>query len=208
MYDESAGEGTCSYIVDTGVYAEHSQFGGRATFVADLTKTSGTDDHGHGTHVSGTIGSNDYGVAKKTKIYGIKVLDADGSGQWSTIIAGINLVVSDSKTRSCPKGVVVNMSLGGDKQQSVNDAADAAVEAGVFFAVAAGNENQNLANTSPASAAGVFPVGASDSSDKLADFSNWGSTLAAIAPGVDINSTWIGSPYATVSLQPVLICYC
>lgn len=98
------------------------------------------DDNGHGTHVSGIIGSKTYGVAKKVSLFGIKVLDASGGGSWSDIVSGIDLAVSDSRTRSCPKGVVVNMSLGGTKSQAVNDAVAAAVDAGIFFVVAAGNE--------------------------------------------------------------------
>jgi subtilisin family serine protease len=85
-----------------------------------------------GTHVAGTIGSATYGVAKQTSIYAIKVLDGDGNGAWSDIISALQFAVSDSAGRSCPNGVVVNMSLGGDKTQSVDDAVAAAVDAGLF----------------------------------------------------------------------------
>lgn len=202
IYDNSAGAGTCSYIIDTGVYAEHPEFEGRATFVKNLASTATTDDNGHGTHVAGTIGSRGYGVAKKTNIYAIKVLDADGSGAWTTVVDGIQLAVTDSQTRSCPKGVVVNMSLGGGKTQSVNDAVAAAVDAGLFFAVAAGNDGADLSTTSPASEPKAFAVGASDITDTLASFSNFGTTLGVVAPGVDVNSTWIGSSTANVSSSP------
>lgn len=166
------------------------------------TSTATTDDNGHGTHVAGTIGSRTFGIAKNTKIYGIKVLDADGSGEWSGIVDGIQLAVSDSKKRSCPKGVVVNMSVGGGKTQSVNDALAAAVDAGLFFAVAAGNDGVDFADTSPASEPKAFAVGASDNTDALAYFSNFGATLGVVAPGVDVNSTWIGSSTANVSSSP------
>jgi subtilisin family serine protease len=201
VYDSSAGAGTCAYTIDTGIYAEHPEFEGRATFLKNLvtTSTATTDDNGHGTHVAGTIGSRTFGVAKNTKIYGIKVLDADGSGEWTGIVDGIQLAVSDSKKRSCPKGVVVNMSVGGGKTQSVNDALAAAVDAGLFFAVAAGNDGLDFADTSPASEPKAFAVGASDNTDALAYFSNFGATLGVIAPGVDVNSTWIGSSTANVS---------
>jgi subtilisin family serine protease len=203
MYDETAGAGTCAYIIDTGIYAEHVEFEGRATFVKDFATNATTDDNGHGTHVAGTIGSRAYGVAKKTLLYGIKVLDSDGSGDWSTIVTGIQYAVQDSKTRNCPKGIVVNMSLGGGKTQSVNDAVAAAVDAGLFFGVAAGNDGVDFYQTSPASEPKAFAVGASDNTDALAYFSNYGRTLGVIAPGVDINSTWNNGPSANVSASEV-----
>jgi len=191
IYDSSAGEGSCVYIVDTGIYADHSEFEGRATFLKNLATGSSatTDDNGHGTHCAGTIGSKSYGVSKKAKLFGVKVLDGEGSGSWDDVVAGINYATSDAKTRGCAANVI-SMSLGGEKMQSVNDAAAAAVDAGIFVAVAAGNEGQDYTNTSPASEPKVFAVGASDVNDKLADFSNYGKNLGVIAPGVDVNSTW------------------
>jgi subtilisin family serine protease len=103
LYDATSGAGTCAYIVDTGIYVQHPEFEGRATMVKSYTGVD-TDDNGHGTHVSGTIASKSYGVSKKASLYGIKVLDASGSGTWSDIISGIGVVVSDSKQRSCPNG--------------------------------------------------------------------------------------------------------
>jgi len=188
-YDSNGGAGTCSYTIDTGVYAAHPDFEGRAKQIKSYTGVD-TDDNGHGTHVAGTIGSKTYGVAKKTKIYAIKVLDASGSGAWSDIVDAIQYTVNDSKTRNCTKGVIVNMSLGGGKTQAVNDAVAAAVNAGLFFAVAAGNEGTDFSTTSPASEPKAFAVGASDISDGFASFSNYGRTLGVIAPGVDILSTW------------------
>lgn len=188
-YDESSGAGTCAYIIDTGVYAAHPEFEGRAKQIKSYTGVN-TDDNGHGTHVAGTIGSKSFGVAKKTNIYAVKVLDSGGSGAWSDIVSAIQYTVTDSKSRSCPNGIVVNMSLGGGKQQSVNDAVAAAVDAGLFFAVAAGNDGDDFATYSPASEPKAFAIGASDVSDALASFSNYGKTLGVIAPGVDVNSTW------------------
>ncbi|KAF2423643.1 subtilisin-like protein [Tothia fuscella] len=198
LYDSSAGAGTCTYIIDSGVYAAHPEFEGRALLVKSYTGVN-ADDNGHGTHVAGTIGSKTFGVAKKTKIYAIKALDSGGSGSWSTIIAAIETVVTDSKSRSCPNGVVINMSLGGSKIQSVNDAVAAAVDEGLFFAVAAGNDGDNFSAYSPASEPKAFAVGASDIKDALAPFSNYGSTLGVIAPGVDVNSTWNDGAFNVIS---------
>ncbi|KAH6641905.1 peptidase S8/S53 domain-containing protein [Chaetomium tenue] len=199
VYDSSAGEGTCSYVIDTGIYTAHSDFGGRATFAANFVDTSNTDGNGHGTHVAGTIGSTTYGVAKKTKLYAVKVLGSDGSGSTSGVVAGINFVATDAPKRSCPKGVVANMSLGGGYSASINQAAAALVNAGVFLAVAAGNDNANSANYSPASEASVCTVGATDSSDRKASYSNYGSVVDIQAPGTNILSTWIGGRTNTIS---------
>lgn len=199
VYDASAGQGTCAYVIDTGIYTQHPEFEGRATFVKNFAGSGRTDDNGHGTHVAGTIGSKTYGVAKKTNLYAIKVLDANGSGSWSDVISGINLAATDAKQRSCPNGVVVNMSLGGDFSQAVNDAVAASVDAGLFFAVAAGNEASDISTTSPASEPKAFSVGATDSTDNMASFSNFGATLGVFAPGVDVLSTWNNGKTNTIS---------
>ncbi|KAF2449280.1 subtilisin-like serine protease-like protein PR1A [Karstenula rhodostoma CBS 690.94] len=200
VYDTTAGTDTCSYVIDTGIYTAHSDFGGRATFLANYAGDgSNTDGNGHGTHVAGTIGSKTYGVAKNTKLYAVKVLDASGSGTNSGVIAGINFVASDVKTRSCPNGAVANLSLGGGKSTSVNTAAAGVVSAGVFLAVAAGNEAQLASNVSPASEPTVFTVGATDSSDVFASFSNYGATVDGNAPGVSILSTWNNGGTNTIS---------
>ncbi|EGS19557.1 alkaline protease-like protein [Thermochaetoides thermophila DSM 1495] len=196
VYDNSAGAGTCAYVIDTGIYTSHSDFGGRATFAANYVDNSNTDGNGHGTHVAGTIGGTTYGVAKKTKLYAVKVLNASGSGSTSGVVAGINFVASDHVNRNCPNGTVANMSLGGSYSASINNAANALVDAGVFLAVAAGNDNANAANYSPASAAKACTVAATDSSDRKASYSNYGSVVDVLAPGSNILSTWIGSTTA------------
>lgn len=143
------------------------EFEGRAKLIK--TYYGNKDGHGHGTHCAGTIGSKTYGVAKKTKIYGVKVLDDNGSGTFSNIIAGVDFVANDYKTRGCPRGAVASMSLGGGKTQSVNDAVARLQRAGVFVAVAAGNDNADARNTSPASEPSVCTVGASDKVRKHGD---------------------------------------
>ncbi|KAI1205306.1 subtilisin-like protein [Annulohypoxylon truncatum] len=199
VYDSSAGTGTCAYVIDTGIYTEHTEFEGRATFAANYVDSSDTDGNGHGTHVAGTIGSKTYGVAKKTQLYAVKVLDASGSGTTSGVIAGMNFVTSDVKTRSCAAGAVANMSLGGGSSSSINSAAKAMINAGVFLAVAAGNDNQNAANSSPASEPSVCTVGATTNTDARASYSNYGAVVDIFAPGTNILSTWKGGSTNTIS---------
>jgi subtilisin family serine protease len=192
VYDSTAGAGTCTYVIDTGLYAKHPDFEGRATFVKNFDKLDGTDDdlHGHGTHVGGTIGSKTYGVAKKTQIFGLKTCNQYGSCQLSDVNAAILEAVSDSAKRTCPNGVVINISLAAvnEQWQSIADAIAQATKAGVFVAVASGNAGANAADYSPASSPGVCSVGASSNTDAIASFSNYGSTVSIVAPGVDILS--------------------
>ncbi|KAI2613486.1 subtilisin-like protein [Hypoxylon fragiforme] len=199
VYDESAGSGTCAYVVDTGIYTAHPEFEGRAEFLANYADRSDTDGNGHGTHVAGTIGSKTYGVAKKTQLFAVKVLDSSGSGSTSGVIAGMNFVATDVKTRDCPKGSVANMSLGGGFSTAINSAAKAVVNAGVFLAVAAGNDNENASNASPASEPSVCTVGATTSSDARASYSNYGSLVDIFAPGSSILSTWVSGRTNTIS---------
>lgn len=200
-YDTSAGANTCVYVIDTGIYTAHSDFEGRAFQVANYASGSNTDGNGHGTHCAGTVGGKTYGVAKKTKLLGVRVLGADGSGTNSGVISGINFAVNDRASRGCSAGAVGSMSLGGGKSTAVNSAVANAVSAGLFMAVAAGNENQNAANVSPASEPTAFTVGATDSSDRKASFSNYGSVVDVHAPGVSILSTWIGGTTRTNTIS-------
>lgn len=154
-----------------------------------------------GTHVAGTIGGTTYGVAKKVSLYAVKVLNASGSGTNSGVISGMNFVATDSQSRSCPKGTVANMSLGGSTSTAVNSAAAAMVKAGVFLAVAAGNDGANAANSSPASEPTVCTVGATEKTDSLASYSNFGAVVDILAPGTNILSSWIGSSSASNTIS-------
>ena len=113
VYDESAGEGTYTYIIDSGIYVDHPEFEGRATwgpsFVANDAKPK-VDENGHGTHVAGTAGSKTYGVAKKTNLIAVKVLNAVGSGPLSQVIAGIQWVVDDATSKKRKLSALVNPS--------------------------------------------------------------------------------------------------
>ncbi|KAI1763090.1 peptidase S8/S53 domain-containing protein [Hypoxylon sp. FL1150] len=198
-YDDTAGEGTCAYVIDTGIYVEHEDFQGRATFLSNQVDDDNTDGNGHGTHVAGTIGSLTYGVAKKTTLFAVKVLDASGSGTNSGVIAGMDFVAQDAPSQNCPKGVVVNMSLGGSTSTAVNSAAASIVDAGLFLAVAAGNSATDASTFSPASEESACTVGATTIDDELASYSNYGSVVDVLAPGTDIKSLWNDGGTNTIS---------
>jgi subtilisin family serine protease len=190
------GAGVRAYIIDTGINTSHTQFGGRASVGYDALGGSGQDCHGHGTHVAGTVGSTTYGVAKGVTLIAVRVLDCSGNGTNSWVIAGMDWVTNN---RVLP--AVTNMSVGGGFSQAVNDAAARMTNAGVSLSVAAGNENQNACNTSPASAPSAITVGSTTSSDARSSFSNYGSCLDIFAPGSSITSTWIGSTTATNTIS-------
>ncbi|KAI5803600.1 uncleaved alkaline protease [Peziza echinospora] len=202
VYDSTAGQGIYAYILDTGVYAAHSEFGGRASagYNAITTETA-VDGHGHGTHVAGTIAGTTYGVAKKANVIGVKVLSSAGSGSNSGIIAGLQWVVSDCQSKGRIGKAVANMSLGGSYTAALNNAVAAAVSAGIPFAVAAGNDNANAANYSPASTPSAITVGATTSTDARASYSNFGTLLDVFAPGSSITSAWIGSTSAVNTIS-------
>ncbi|KAL0257007.1 hypothetical protein SLS55_007817 [Diplodia seriata] len=195
VYDGSAGDGTCSFIIDTGIYTDHPEFEGRATFLEDFSgENKKVDGNGHGTHVAGTVGSKSYGVAKKTSLFAVKVLGADGSGDSSGVLKGIEFAAMNATARQkagqCTKGSVANMSLGGAYNKAQKDAVKAAIKTGLFMAVAAGNDGLPTLFFSPANEETACTVGATDKNDQLASFSNWGSLVDILAPGVDIVSTW------------------
>jgi subtilisin family serine protease len=178
-----------AYIIDTGIQATHPQFGTRAQ-----ASYGGSDCHGHGTHVAGTIGSTTYGVAKSVQLRGVRVLGCSGTGSYSAIIAGVDWVRTNAV-----KPAVANMSLGGGYSSSLNTAVTNLINSGVFVAVAAGNENQNACNVSPASVSAALTVASSTSSDAKSSFSNYGSCVDIYAPGSSITSTWINSGTSTIS---------
>ncbi|WP_034383583.1 S8 family peptidase [Deinococcus sp. YIM 77859] len=186
-----------AYIIDTGINTAHTAFGGRAVWGTNTTGDGNNSDcQGHGTHVAGTVGSSTWGVAKGVKLVAVKVLGCDGSGTNSGVIAGINWALSN-KTGPA----VANMSLGGGASQAVDDAVNNAASKNLVMAVAAGNENQNACNVSPARAANAITVGSTTNTDARSSFSNYGSCVDLFAPGSNITSTWIGSTTATNTIS-------
>ena len=190
------GSGVRVYVIDTGIRTSHTEFEGRASNVYDAFGGSGADCNGHGTHVAGTVGGKTYGVAKKAYLRGVRVLDCGGSGSWSGIIAGVDWV-----TRNHVKPAVANMSLGGGANSSVDTAVSNMINAGVTTAVAAGNDNANACNYSPARVGAAITVGATTSSDYRASYSNYGSCLDLFAPGSSIKSAWYSGDTATNTIN-------
>jgi len=201
-------------VIDTGIDLEHPDlnvWGGVNCTLSILNAycaAGGDDDHYHGTHVAGTIAAIDngdgvVGVAPGARLWAVKVLNKRGSGWSSWIIAGIDWVAEHADTIE-----VANMSLGGAGfSQAEYDAIQGAVNAGVAFAVAAGNDDDDANNYSPGGFDNVLSVSAladfngepgggaaptcrSDVDDTLADFSNWGPEVDVTAPGVCILSTY------------------
>lgn len=211
LYVAEGGEGVDAYVIDTGCNTEHVDFEGRAKW--GKTIPDGDDDedgNGHGTHCSGTIAGKKYGVAKKANVYAVKVLRSNGSGSMSDVVKGVEWAATrhieqvkaakDSKRKGF-KGSVANMSLGRGRTSVLDAAVNAAVDAGIHFAVAAGNDNADACKYSPAAASKPLTVGASALDDSRAYFSNYGKCTDIFAPGLSILSTWIGSKYAVNTIS-------
>jgi subtilisin family serine protease len=196
----STAPGVRAYIVDTGVRASHVDFGGRVlpgyTAISDGRGTNDCD--GHGTHVAGTVAGATWGVAKAAAIVPVRVLDCNGSGTWTGVIAGLDWIAQNHPTGTPG---VANLSLGGGANRSVDDAVNRLSAAGVTVVVAAGNSNADACNTSPARAASAVTVGSTTSSDARSSFSNFGTCVDLFAPGSSITSAWYTSNTATAILS-------
>ncbi len=201
----ATGAGVKAYIIDTGINTAHNEFGGRAINGYDAVDGSlpAADCHGHGTHVSGTVGGATYGVAKGVTLVAVRVLDCSGNGTDSGVVAGINWVTSDHQAG---QPAVANMSLGGGASQAIDDAVNASINDGVTYAIAAGNGDQfgnpqNACNFSPARVANAITVGATTSTDARSSFSNYGTCVDIFAPGSSITSAWYSSNTATNTIS-------
>jgi subtilisin family serine protease len=190
------GAGVRAYVIDTGIYTGHNEFGGRASIGWDGILDGSEDCNGHGTHVAGTLGGTTYGVAKAVTLIGVRVFACGNTGSTSTIIAGIDWTAANAI-----KPAVANLSLGGVADPATDAAVNGLINAGVIAVVAAGNDNQPACNYSPARVANAITVAASTSSDGRWINSNYGTCVDVFAPGVNIYSAWIGHPYGTGSIS-------
>ncbi|KAG0650262.1 Serine protease of Magnaporthe 1 [Hyphodiscus hymeniophilus] len=207
LYAADAGEGVDVYVIDTGTNIDHVDFEGRAHWGKTIPANDPDEDgNGHGTHCSGTVAGKKYGVAKKANVYAVKVLMSNGSGTMADVVKGVEWAANAhtekaKKGKKGFKGSAANMSLGGGKSPALDRAVNGAVTAGIHFAVAAGNDNADSCNYSPAAAELAITVGASAFDDTRAYFSNYGPCNDIFAPGLSILSTWIGSKYATNTIS-------
>jgi serine protease len=192
------GLGVHAYIIDTGIRATHTEFTGRiSNGFSAINDGRGTSDcNGHGTHVSGTVGGTTWGVAKQVMLHPVRVLDCNGSGTTSGVIAGVDWVRVNHATPA-----VANMSLGGGASTALDDAVRNSIASGVTYAIAAGNSSANACNSSPSRVGEALVVGASTSSDVQASFSNFGSCVDLYAPGQGITSAWITNDSATNTIS-------
>jgi subtilisin family serine protease len=201
------GEGVTVYVLDTGIRASHREFTGRVAtginFVphhssaVDPADTS--DCAGHGTHVAATVGGGSVGAARAVTIVPVRVLDCDGTGLLSQVVAGVNWVTAHHATPA-----VANMSLGATESAStgwLDYAVNLSIQSGVTYAVAAGNESDNACRHSPAAVTAAVTVGATTSQDVSASYSNYGTCVDLYAPGSQITSAWPSSDRAYAVLS-------
>jgi subtilisin family serine protease len=184
-----------AYVIDTGIRLSHSAFGGRATSGFDAIDGGTADDcDGHGTHVAGTIGGAQYGVAKEVQLVAVRVLDCGGSGTAAGVIAGINWV-----TANAIRPAVANMSLGGPTSTALDNAVTDSIDSGVTHVLAAGNSAATACTTSPARTPDAITVGATTRTDARSAFSNFGGCLDLFAPGSGITSAYVTSDTAAAT---------
>jgi len=198
------GSGVTAYVLDTGIRSTHQDFGGRASIAANFidgtqyldlcAPTAGNNDcGGHGTNVAGIIGGATYGVAKQVTILSVKVCSSSIFVGCPTdaINAGINWV--SNHHLSLFNTAIANMSLGGPAPTSMDAAVQSSINAGVTYAIAAGNSNDDARFTSPADVVAALTVGATNSSDSRSGFSNFGGLIDVFAPGEFIVSAGIAN---------------
>lgn len=204
------GKGVHVYVVDTGIKTTHKDFGGRAVPTLDTSKfpgepglecnpadaTCALDNNGHGTHAAGTVGGTSYGIANMATIHAVKSLADDGAGSVATLMVAMDWIAENGE-----KPAVVSLSLGGPESQSMDRAVRQLSKQGVTIVVAAGNENDDACNYSPARVSQVITVGATTSTDERASFSNYGSCVNIFAPGSNIISAGVTSDDAEAPMS-------
>ncbi|QSQ24782.1 S8 family serine peptidase [Pyxidicoccus parkwayensis] len=192
------GAGVHAYVIDTGIRHTHAEFQGRLGEGFDAVDPDGTaeDCDGHGTHVAGTLGGATFGVARGVTLHPVRVFNCDGEGTVSGVIAGLDWVAAHHVAPS-----VVNLSLGFEPSEALDQAVRDVIASGVTAVVAAGNDNADACNESPARTAEAITVGATRDTDERAGFSNYGRCVDLFAPGQDITSAWISDDTATEVLE-------
>lgn len=197
--EKASGAGVTAYIIDTGIDLSHREFGGRAVSGFDAVDGGSADDcHGHGTHVAGTVGGRTYGVANGVKLVAVRVLDCQGGGSVSGVLAGVDWVTAH---HAAGAAAVANMSLGGVLSPALEAAVRRSIADGVTYTVAAGNSGADACTSSPARVPEAITVGAADNTDHRPPWSNFGPCVDLFAPGVGITSAWDTSDAATSTIS-------
>ncbi|MEK7402392.1 MAG: S8 family peptidase [Gemmatimonadota bacterium] len=199
----NTGSGVNAYIIDTGIRFDHVEFGERALTGFDAVTSGGTaaDCNGHGTHVAGTVGGATYGIAKAVSLFAVRVLDCNGSGTTSGVVAGIDWVTANQV-----RPAVANMSLGGGASTTLDNAVKNSIATGISYAIAAGNGNRggrqdDACKYSPARVPEAMTISATNSSDTKPSWANYGKCVDWFAPGVSITSAWYTSGTATNTIS-------
>ncbi|KJZ72836.1 hypothetical protein HIM_07780 [Hirsutella minnesotensis 3608] len=197
VYKNNSGEGTFAYVIDSGIRTTHDEFEGRAESAFSVYDTN-EDDIGHGTHVAGTIGGKNFGVAKKTHLLAVKVFSGRYANM-SAVLDGFNWAVNDIIAKNRTRSAVINMSLGGPFSAVFNVAVEKAAKSGVIMIVASGNSAENASGWSPASSPNAITVGAIDRDWRQAEYSNYGESVDILGPGSDVTSAGTQSDSESLS---------
>lgn len=194
----NGGEGVHVYVTDTGIRVSHRDFTtggvnradkafenlGRRKVCSGGNQDCANDVQGHGTHCAGTVGGNSYGVAKAVSLHAVKILSDEGTGSFSWFVDALDWILSDGQ-----RPAIISASMGGTPTSNfVKQAVDKVVNGGVSVVVAAGNDDHDACRNQPAFVPSALTVGSTDSRDKRAWDSNFGSCLDIFAPGVQIRS--------------------
>jgi subtilisin family serine protease len=186
----SRGAGVHVYLIDSGIWTLHPEFGGRADNVYDVAGVGGEDCWGHGTAVAGIVGSATYGVAKGVFLHGVRVYAACSTPVGITTVTSDVVAGVDWVTGHHLSPAVANLSVSLSPSTALTTAVHSLQNSGVFVAATAANHNAD-ACLEAAGASGAFTVAASTKTDAKAAFSNWGPCVSVYAPGQNIKSTWL-----------------
>ncbi|ORX79620.1 subtilisin-like protein, partial [Basidiobolus meristosporus CBS 931.73] len=197
---DSGGLGVDIFIVDTGIFLEHSDFDGRAkSGVAALVGPDG-DGNGHGTFVAGIIGGKRYGVAKQANLISVKALSDRGYGTTSSVLRGLQYVYLEHQTKENKK-TVLNLSIMSNFSRIINEAVNETALSGIVVVVINATEGVDACGYSPVSAANVISVGSTNIMDRLSTSSNYGPCVTLYAPGENVTSDFVGSSSAISTLS-------
>ncbi len=194
---DSTGTGVNVYVVDSGIRGTHSEFGGRVVYGFDAIGDgqNGNDCYGHGTHVAGTIGGAEYGVAKNATLHSVRVLNCSGGGG---VLGLLNAVEWITANRQDPAVANVSITTGG-VVSVIDDAVNASVASGVTYAIAAANNAVDACGVSPGRAASAITVGAMSNTNSRPNYSNFGPCVDIFAPGNWIQAAGISDDSVIVT---------